>query len=98
MPVNRTSSFPDLETAQSYTQVVVDRNRTRIHTWLTRESVERLTLTGYFHGQVTGLLQLRAMLYAGRGAIEVSGVRVILQRDPGQPGGFRVYSTYPVES
>jgi hypothetical protein len=37
------------------------------------------------------------MLYAGRGAFEVCGVRVILQRDPASPGGFLVHSTYPIE-
>jgi hypothetical protein len=97
MPVNRTSSFPDLKTAQAATQHVVDLNRARIHHWLVREVGERLVLTGYFHGEVTGLLQSRAMLYAGRGAFEVCGVRVILQRDPASPGGFLVHSTYPIE-
>lgn len=97
MPVNRTSSYPDLDTAQDFTQRVVDQNRARIHEWLTSGSGARLTLTGFFHGQTTGLLQTRGMLYAGRGPFEVSGARVILQRDPEQPGGFRVYSTYPIE-
>lgn len=97
MPVNRTSSYPDLATAEYFTQRVVDRNRARVHQWLARETAERLTLTGFFHGQTTGLLQSRGMLYAGRGPFEVSGARVILQRDPAQPNAFRIYSTYPVE-
>ena len=97
MPVNRSSSYPDLATAESFTQRVVDRNRTRVHQWLSGETGERLTLTGFFHGETTGLLQTRGMLYAGRGAFEVSGVRVILQRNPAQPDAFRVYSTYPIE-
>ncbi|HET9170877.1 MAG TPA: RNase A-like domain-containing protein [Actinospica sp.] len=98
MPVNRTASFPDLDTAQAVTQHVVDLNRARIHGWLVRESSERLTLTGYFHGEVTGLLQSRAMLYAGRPAYEVCGARVILHRDDAWPGGFRVFSTFPIEA
>jgi hypothetical protein len=97
MPVNRTSSYPDLAAAEYFPQRVVDQNRARINQWLARETAERLTLTGYFHGQTTGLLQSRGMLYAGRSAYEVSGVRVILQREPAQPNAFRIYSTYPIE-
>ena len=89
------SSFPDTATAQRLVQAVVDANTVPIRDWLANRTTGRLRIDGHFPGEVAGRLQLRGMLYAGRGPIEVHGVRVILERDPEQPNGFVVRGSFP---
>jgi hypothetical protein len=96
MAVDRESSYANPVCAQTYTQRTVDRNLLRIQRWLASDTTSRLALTSFFSGETTGRMQAAAMLYAGRGAYDVSATRVILQRQDASPG-FRVYSTYPAD-
>jgi hypothetical protein len=95
--VDRESSYPDLASAQDFTQRTVNRSTVAIRRWLGAGTAARLALTGYFPGEATGRVQSAAMLYAGRGAFEVSSARVVLQRDHQAATGCRVAATYPVE-
>lgn len=97
MAVDRESSYTDTASAQEFTQRTVNRATTPIRRWLGAGTSARLALTGHFPGEVTGRVQTAAMLYAGRGAYDVSTVRVVLQRDRQAPNGFRIAATYPVE-
>jgi Bacterial CdiA-CT RNAse A domain len=96
MARTRTSSFADTAAAQRFVQAVIDLHTLTIRDWLASDSSERLKLEGYWPAEITGRLQLRAMMYAGRGAIDVSGVRVILRRTGEHPNGFVVLSAFPV--
>lgn len=97
MAIDRESSYPDLDSAQDFTQRTVNRSTVPIRRWLGAGTAARLALTGYFPGEVTGRVQTAAMLYAGRGAFDVSCVRIVLQRDHRSATGFRVAATYPIE-
>jgi Bacterial CdiA-CT RNAse A domain len=96
MARTRSSSFPDTAAAQRCVQAIIDLHALTIRDWLAGDSSERLKLEGYWPAEITGRLQLRAMTYAGRGAIDVSGVRVILRRAGEHPNGFVVLSAFPV--
>ncbi|MBO0803960.1 MAG: hypothetical protein J2P25_12915 [Nocardiopsaceae bacterium] len=96
MAVTRTSSFGDTDAAQRFVQAVIDLHALTVRDWLARDTSDRLKLEGYWPAEVTGRLLLRAMVYAGRDAIDVSGVRVILRRSDEHPSGFIVLSAFPV--
>lgn len=96
--LTRASTYTDAETAQRFVQAVVDLHTITIREWLAHDSSERLKLDGYFPSQVTGRVQLRGMLYASRGPVDVHGVRVILRRAPERPNGFVVLSSFPTLS
>ncbi|QMU76443.1 hypothetical protein GXW83_12535 [Streptacidiphilus sp. PB12-B1b] len=97
MTVLRASSFSSASAAQTYVQRVVDRNRDRIAQWLESGPGDRLVLQSHFAGEVTGRLLPVGMVLAGRGPVEVSSVRVLLQRDSLDRGRFTVRSAYPTE-
>lgn len=93
----RAASYPDRETAQRCTQEVVTRNEQVIHRWLAQGTRKRLTIEAAWPSNApVGRVVLQAMTLAGREAIDVYAARVILQRDPSQPNGFRVHGTFPV--
>lgn len=92
----RASSFADTAAAQRFVQAVIDLHALTIRDWLAGDTSERLKLEGYWPREITGRLQLRAMMYAGRDAIDVRGVRVILRRTDQHPNGFVVFSAFPV--
>ncbi len=90
-----TSTFFDTPSAQRFVQMVLDANALNIREWLERDTADRLRLDGYSPTAFTGRVQLRAMLYAGYGPIDVHGVRVVLKRAPAQPNGFVVLTAFP---
>lgn len=96
MAATRSSSFADADAAQRFVQAAIDLQALRIRDWLAGDTSERLKLEGYWPAEITGRLQVRAMMYAGRGAIDVSGVRIILRRTGEHPNGFVVLSAFPV--
>lgn len=97
MELTRSSSYPDRETAQWAAQEVVSRNEQVIHRWLGQGTRARLTIEAEWPSKApVGRVVLRAMMLAGRGAVDAYAARVILKRDPAQPNGFRVHATYPI--
>lgn len=97
MTVLRASSFSSESTAQSYVQRVVDRHRDRIAQWLDSGPGNRLALQSHFAGETTGRLLPVGMVLAGLGPVDVSSVRVVLQRDRLDADRFTVRSAYPTE-
>lgn len=96
--LTRSATYPDRETAQWCTQQVVTRNEQVIHRWLAQGDRQRLTIEAAWpsRGEPVGRVLLQAMMFAGRGAVEVRAARVVLKRDPSHPHGFVVHATFPV--
>ncbi|GAA2150450.1 RNase A-like domain-containing protein [Actinomadura napierensis] len=89
------STFTDTAAAQRFVQAVVDANTTAVREWLAHGRSGRLRLNGYFPGEPTGRMQVRGMLYAGRGPVDVHGVAVVLKRSDAHANGFVVLTAYP---
>ncbi|CAM5664098.1 RNase A-like domain-containing protein [Streptomyces aurantiogriseus] len=94
----RTATYPDRATAQWATQHVVTRNEQVIHSWLARSTRQRLTIEAVWPSreEPVGRVLLQAMALAGRGAVEVRAVRVVLRREPSAAHGFAVHASFPV--
>lgn len=93
----RSATYPDRETAGWCTQQVVTRNEQAIHRWLAQGTRRRLTIEAAWPSKpAVGRVMLQAMMLAGRDAVDVHAARVVLLRDPEQPNGFRVHSTFPI--
>ncbi|WP_030542615.1 RNase A-like domain-containing protein [Streptomyces albus] len=96
--LTRSATYPDRDTAQWCTQQVVTRNEQVIHRWLAQGTRQRLVIEAAWPSrpEPVGRVLLQAMLFAGRGPVDVRAARVVLKRDPSQPHGFTVRSTFPI--
>ncbi|KOT35315.1 hypothetical protein ADK41_25535 [Streptomyces caelestis] len=94
----RSATYPDHETAQWATQQVVTANEHVIHRWLAQSTRSRLTIEASWptRPEPVGRVLLQAMMFAGRGPVDVRAARVILKRDTSHPHGFIVHATFPV--
>ncbi|MFD0123132.1 RNase A-like domain-containing protein [Streptomyces virginiae] len=96
--LTRTATYPDRETAQWATQEVITRNEQAIHRWLAQSTRPRITLEAAWPSRPdpVGRVLLQAMVFAGRGPVDVRAARVVLRREPGAPHGFVVHTTVPI--
>ncbi|MCX4969441.1 hypothetical protein OHA98_32735 [Streptomyces sp. NBC_00654] len=94
----RSATYPDRETAQWATQMVVTRNDQAVHRWLAQSTRQRLTIEASWPSrpEPVGRVLLQAMMLAGRGAVDVRAARVILKRSASSPHGFTVHATFPI--
>jgi hypothetical protein len=94
----RSSTYPDRETAQWCTQQVITRNEQLIHRWLAQGARQRLTIEAAWPSRADGVgrVLIDAMMYAGRGPVDVRAARVVLRREAAGPHGFVVHATFPV--
>ncbi|MEE1739366.1 RNase A-like domain-containing protein [Streptomyces sp. BE147] len=94
----RSATYPDRETAQWATQMVVTRNDQAVHRWLAQSTRQRLTIEAAWPSrpEPVGRVLLQAMMLAGRGAVDVRAARVILKRSTSSPHGFTVHATFPI--
>jgi CDI toxin RNase A-like protein len=85
------STFYNREVAESAIARTIALNRTQIETWLNGTVKNVQEFEGFALGNVGRL--------AARGsttAIDVSGVRVVLIRDPSLGTGYRILTSYPI--
>ncbi|WP_327324031.1 hypothetical protein OG735_17095 [Streptomyces sp. NBC_01210] len=96
--LTRSATYPDREAAQWATQEVVNRNEQAIHRWLAQGTRPRLTIEAAWPSRTdpVGRVLLQAMVFAGRGPVDVRAARVVLRREPAGPQGFVVHSTFPI--
>lgn len=94
----RSATYPDRETAQWATQLVVTANEQLIHRWLAQGTRPRLAIGASWPSRPdpVGRVLLQAMMLAGREPVDVRAARVILKRDASRPHGFVVHATFPV--
>ncbi|MEU5163094.1 RNase A-like domain-containing protein [Streptomyces sp. NPDC020875] len=94
----RSATYPDRETARWATQHVVNRNEQVVHRWLAQSTRRRLVIEAAWpsRSEPVGRVLLRAMMLAGRGAVEVRAARVVLRREPSAANGFVVHASHPV--
>ncbi len=89
-----TGSFPEVSTAQRCVEACVAANRTKVERWL-RGELPRLAIRADMHTVIGDELQ-RPGWEAGEPPRPVSGVRVVLARNPNYRSGFAVLTAYPV--
>ncbi|MGW4991136.1 RNase A-like domain-containing protein [Streptomyces mirabilis] len=94
----RSATYPDRESAQWATQLVVTANEQLIHRWLAQGTRPRLAIEASWPSRPdpVGRVLLQAMMLAGREPVDVRAARVILNRDASRPHGFVVHATFPV--
>nr|WP_265749604.1 RNase A-like domain-containing protein [Actinacidiphila bryophytorum] len=94
----RSSTYPDRETAQWCTQQVITGNEQAIHRWLAQGTRQRLTVEAAWPSreEAVGRVLIDAMMYAGRGPVDVRAARVVLRREAASEHGFVVHATFPV--
>lgn len=87
-PPRSASTFPDEHTAERAIAKVVQDRRSLITDWLAGDDNRRA-----FQGVADKIIG-RTMDRAGN-VEQVRGVRVVLDRDPTMPDGFRIFTAYP---
>jgi filamentous hemagglutinin len=87
--ISGASSFTDRTVAESAIAQALDANYAAINAWLTGSS-PRLVVDHALPGPVG-----RSLTRGAAGPMDVSGVRVVLQRDPSMPGGYRIMTGFP---
>lgn len=96
--LTRTATYPDRETAQWATQMVVTRNEQAVHRWLAQSTRQRLTVEAAWPSrpEPVGRVLLQGMMLAGYGTVDVRAARVVLKRSESSPHGFTVHATFPI--
>lgn len=96
--LTRTATYPDRETTQWATQMVVTRNEQAVHRWLAQSTRQRLTIEAAWPSrpEPVGRVLLQGMMLAGHGAVDVRAARVVLKRAGAGPHGFTVHATFPI--
>ncbi|MFJ7155735.1 RNase A-like domain-containing protein [Streptomyces sp. NPDC101118] len=96
--LTRSATYPDRETAQWATQMVVTANEQAVHRWLAQGTRPRLTIEAAWPSreEPVGRVLLEAMLLAGREPVDVRAARVVLRREPRSAHGFVVQTTLPI--
>ncbi len=87
-PPRAASTFPDGQTAELAISKIVQDRESLIAKWLAGGD-DRMVLQGVAD-RIIGRTMDRAGNVEG-----VRGVRVILNRDPTMPDGFRIFTAYP---
>ena len=87
-PLPFASTFPDQQTAERAIGEVISRHSSEIETWL-ETGGRRLRVADVMDWPVG-----RSMDSSGM-AQDVAGVRVVLERDPSMPDGFRIHTAFP---
>lgn len=87
--ISGASSFSSRALAENAVSSAIDANQTAIRTWLSG-SGNRLVLN-HNTGEVIG----RSLSRGAVSAVDARSVRVVLQRDPSFPGGFRIITGFP---
>ncbi|MCI4041753.1 RNase A-like domain-containing protein [Streptomyces sp. TRM75563] len=95
---NRSSTYPDRETAHWCTQQVITRNEQTVHRWLAQGTRVRLAIEAAWPSrpEPVGRVLLQSMMISGHGAADVRAARVVLQRDAASAHGFVVHATFPI--
>jgi hypothetical protein len=87
--ISGASSFTDRAIAESAIGRTLDANQAAINTWLSGTS-PRLVVNHALPESVG-----RSLARGAAGPVDASGVRVVLQRDPSLPTGYRIVTGFP---
>lgn len=96
--LTRTATYPDPATARWCTRRTLELGAGLVDAWLAQGTRRRLTLEAAWPSrqEPVGRVLLQAMMFAGRGPVEVRAVRVVLERDETSADGFVVRTSVPV--
>jgi len=90
------SSFPDRATAQEAVQEAIDHNEDGIAAWLEAEAEAGLRYAiSHDTGHVVGQMLARMAPDDDGETVEVTGVRVVLERSTASRNGFRLLAYFP---
>ena len=87
--ISGASSFTDRAIAESAIAQTIDANQAAINTWLSGSS-PRLVVNHTLSGPVG-----RSLARGAARPIDALGVRLVLQRDPSLPTGYRIVTGFP---
>ncbi|MBS2532000.1 hypothetical protein KGQ20_04385 [Catenulispora sp. NF23] len=94
-PLPNASTYENYADEQRFSQQVIDSNKQEISNWLKSNPTRRKEFTIEDADEVTGRSLSRQDWQNGNGPRQVRGATVVLQPDPGAPGGYYILTTFP---
>ena len=91
-PAGGASSYSSKQAAEHYTNQTITRNQADIDQWLKSDSGSKPKAFDSFFDQPTG----RHVPKNSATASNVNGSRIVLQKDPSMPEGYRIITGHPI--